>query len=56
MASAHLTIAPGRRGIPLSGQLNADYRGANDSIAVQNSFLALPHSRLTLERLGGQAA
>ena len=46
--SAHLTIAPGKRGIPLSGRLNAEYNGATDNLSLQNSFLALPHSRVTL--------
>ncbi len=48
VANAHLTIAPGRHGIPLSGKLNAEYNGATDNVAVTNSYLALPHSRLTL--------
>ena len=28
--------------------MNAEYDGANDNVLIQNSFLALPHSRLTL--------
>ena len=47
-ASAHLTIAPGRRGIPVSGRLNADYKGASDNVVVADSNLALPHTRLNL--------
>jgi translocation and assembly module TamB len=54
-ADIHLAIAPlsGRgaargRGIPLSGRLNASYVGARDDVVVQDSFLALPHTRLTL--------
>ena len=45
-AHAQLSIAPGRRGIPVSGKINADYAG--DAIAVHNSYLALPHSRVEL--------
>jgi translocation and assembly module TamB len=48
VATTHLTIAPGRNGIPVTGRLNADYRGSNGQIALQDSFIALPHSKLTL--------
>ena len=48
IANAHLTISPGRNGIPVSGKLNARYDGTTDNAVVENSFLALPHSRLTL--------
>lgn len=48
VAATRLTITPGRRGIPLSGRLNADYRGANDQVTIQNSYLSLPHTKLTL--------
>lgn len=47
-ASAHLSIVPSGRGIPLSGRINAEYNSASDDIAVQDSHLTLPHSRLTL--------
>jgi translocation and assembly module TamB len=47
-ASAHLAIAPGRRGIPVSGRLNADYKGASDDVVVADSYLELPHTRLNL--------
>ena len=47
-ASAHLSIVPSGRGIPMSGRINAEYDGMSDDIAVENSYLALPHSRLTL--------
>ncbi len=49
VASARLAITPGTKGIPVSGRLNANYNGATDTVAIQNSFLALPHSRLTLD-------
>ncbi|MDQ6663919.1 MAG: translocation/assembly module TamB domain-containing protein [Acidobacteriota bacterium] len=48
VAHAHLSIAPGRQGVPVSGRLNADYNGTTDSINVTNSYLALPHSRIDL--------
>ncbi|HVW85119.1 MAG TPA: hypothetical protein VHB50_10585, partial [Bryobacteraceae bacterium] len=34
VAAAHFTISPGRRGIPVSGRINADYNSANDNIVV----------------------
>lgn len=48
-AQAHLTIAPGKAGIPVSGQLNANYSASANNIRIQNSYLALPHTRLNLE-------
>jgi translocation and assembly module TamB len=47
-ATARLSIAPGKQGIPISGRLNAAYNGATDDVRVENSYLALPHTRLTL--------
>ena len=47
-ATARLSIAPGKHGIPMSGRLNAAYNGAADDLRIENSYLALPHSRLTL--------
>ena len=47
-ATARLSISPGKRGIPVSGRLNAAYNGATDDIRVENSYIALPHTRLTL--------
>ena len=48
VANTRLTISPGRQGIPVTGRLNVDYRGSNDQIALQDSYVALPHSKLTL--------
>ena len=48
MAEANLSIAPGSRGIPVSGSLNADYGGARDDLSIRNSHLDLPHSRLSI--------
>ena len=46
IANARINIAPGRRGVPVSGRLVANYNGATDSVDVNNSFIALPNSRL----------
>jgi translocation and assembly module TamB len=53
-ARAQLSIAPGSRGVPLSGRLNAAYTGANDNLTIQNSLLTLPHSRLTIDGSPGK--
>ena len=47
-ARGRLTIDPASHGIPVSGRVNAEYNGAADDLSVQNSFLTLPHSRITL--------
>jgi translocation and assembly module TamB len=47
-AQARLVILPGRRGVPVSGRLNANYAGANDTADLDHSYLALPNSRLDL--------
>lgn len=47
-ANAHLSIAPGRQGIPVSGRIFADYRGDTDNLALTDSYVTLPHTRLTL--------
>ena len=53
-ADARIGIAPGRRGVPVSGRLNADYNGAADDLRIDNSYLALPHTRLTMAGAVGQ--
>ncbi len=47
-AQTRLSIAPGKRGIPVSGRLNAGYNGTTENVALDNSFLALPKTRITL--------
>jgi translocation and assembly module TamB len=47
-ANAHLSIAPDRDGVPLSGRIAADYHGDSDNLTVSDSYVALPHSRLNL--------
>jgi translocation and assembly module TamB len=48
MASVHLELAPGRRGVPVSGRLNADYNGRGDTVTIARSYIALPATRLDL--------
>jgi translocation and assembly module TamB len=45
-ARANLQIVAGRRGIPLSGRIEADYNAGDGIVRARNSHLALPHSRL----------
>src|SRR5262249_3344765 len=48
VARTNLAIAPGRRGIPVSGRINADYNGRADTATLRNSFVQLPHTRAEL--------
>jgi translocation and assembly module TamB len=48
-AQVRLAIVPARQGVPVSGRLWADYNGATDNINISNSYIALPHTRLTLD-------
>jgi translocation and assembly module TamB len=48
VANAKLSITPGRRGIPVSGRINAEYNGAANNINVADSYIALPNTRLNL--------
>jgi translocation and assembly module TamB len=48
-AQARLSIAPARRGIPVSGNVIAEYSGARNDISVQKSLLTLPHSRISID-------
>lgn len=47
-AKARLSVAPGKRGTPVSGIVEATYDSAADNLVLGKSFLALPHSRLDL--------
>jgi translocation and assembly module TamB len=47
-AHARLSIAPGTQGVPVSGKINAAYGGPAGDVTLSDSYLALPHSRLTL--------
>lgn len=49
MARTRLSIAPGSHGIPLSGNVTADYSGARDNVSIQRSLITLPHSRLSVD-------
>jgi translocation and assembly module TamB len=44
-AGAKLVIAPGRRGIPVSGRITAEYSGESGNINVTDSYIALPNTR-----------
>ncbi|MBV9759264.1 MAG: translocation/assembly module TamB domain-containing protein [Acidobacteriaceae bacterium] len=47
-AQARLAIVPGKRGVPVSGRLDANYAGASDTVNLVHSYIALPNSRLDL--------
>ncbi len=47
-AQSDLVIDPGRHGIPISGQIKADYRGATGAFNLARSSLRLPNSQLDL--------
>jgi translocation and assembly module TamB len=56
-AQARLTIAPGGGpGTPVSGTINADYTGSDNSVSLNKSYVALPNTRIDLNgQLGKQA-
>jgi translocation and assembly module TamB len=54
VAQTNLAIAPGPRGIPVSGRLMADYDGRADTIMIGKSYIELPHTRLDLAGSLGQ--
>ena len=45
-AEAHLSITPGRHGVPVSGRLEATYSGARDTVEVGKSYVEMPSSRI----------
>ena len=45
-ARAELKILPGRRGVPMRGEIHAAYNGAADSVDFTKSSVVLAHSRL----------
>jgi translocation and assembly module TamB len=47
-AQAHLRIVAGRRGVPVSGHIDADYLGTRGVVDLGQSALIFPHSRLDL--------
>ncbi|MBV8897700.1 MAG: translocation/assembly module TamB domain-containing protein [Acidobacteriaceae bacterium] len=47
-AQARLAIAPGRRGVPVSGRLDADYVGRTGAIDLHQSYVSMPNSRIDL--------
>ncbi len=53
-ATTRLTIAPGHRGVPLSGLINGRYDGRNNTISLSNSYVALPSTRLGITGVVGR--
>ena len=52
---ARLSISPsGSKGVPVSGKLNVAYREAADNLTLDNSYVALPHTRLNLSGSAGK--
>ncbi len=47
-ATTRLAILPGGHGVPIRGQINADYVGARGAVDLGNSYMALPNTRLDL--------
>jgi translocation and assembly module TamB len=48
VARANLAIAPGHRGIPVSGRINASYNGQSGDLDLGASYIALPSTRIDL--------
>ncbi len=53
-ARALLRIAPGRRNIPVKGEVSAAYAGASGLTDLRQSYLVLPHSRIDLSGIIGR--
>src|SRR6185437_1414935 len=47
-AEARLSIVPGTHGVPISGRLDANYRGASGAVDLGQSYVATPNSRIDL--------
>src|SRR5262249_22918649 len=47
-ARARLAIAPGGSGTPISGRISADFDGKEDLVSLNDSYLALPSTRIDL--------
>lgn len=47
-------VTPEKDGIPVSGRLFAEYRKSSDELAIEHSYLALPHSRLRASGSAGR--
>jgi len=48
VARANLAIAPGHRGIPVSGRVRASYNGRSGDLDLGSSYIALPSTRIDL--------
>ncbi len=49
IAHTQVTFTPGKRGIGVSGRMNAEYAAASGDLTVHDSWLGLPHSRIDLD-------
>ncbi len=47
-AQAHLEISPGSNGVPVSGHIDGRFNGESGLVDLQQSYLALPNTRLDL--------
>ena len=47
-AQANLAIISGNRGVPVNGRLKANFVGATGAVDLDNSYIALPRTRLDL--------
>jgi translocation and assembly module TamB len=54
VAGAKLAIAPGNRGVPVSGRLAANYNARTGNVTVDRSDIELPHTRIDLSGSLGQ--
>ncbi len=52
-AQAQLSIAPGSKGVPISGKVQAAYDGARNTVELGQSYFTLPRSRLDLSGVLG---
>ena len=53
-ARAFLKITPGRRNIPVKGEVSVAYSGASGLTDLHQSYVALPHSRIDLSGVIGR--
>lgn len=53
-ASATLAIAPSGQGVPVRGEIVAKYAGAGETVTLDQSYLALPSTRLDVSGVLGQ--
>ena len=47
-ADAQIEVSPARRGVAVSGKVNASYNERADNVAIEKSWIALPHTRIDI--------